>query len=72
MGLQHQNPTTTSAMHHIITNPGPPVFAKLCRLDPKKLASAKAEFSAMEKAGIISRSNSLWSSYLHMVKKKDG
>ena len=42
------------------------------RLDPKKLASAKQEFSAIEKAGIIRRSNSPWSSPLHMVRKKDG
>ena len=58
--------------HHILINPGPPVFAKPCRLDPEKLATAQAEFSAMEKAGIICRSNSPWSSPLHMVKKKDG
>ena len=58
--------------HHILTNPGPPVFAKPRRLDPEKLATAQAEFSAMEKAGIIRRSNSPWSSPLHMVKKKDG
>ena len=58
--------------HHLLTQPGPPVFAKARRLDPEKLASAKAEFSAMEKAGIIRRSNSWWSSPLHMVKKKDG
>ena len=46
--------------------PGPPVFAKAQRLDFKKLASA------MEKAGIIRRSTSPYSSPLHMVKKKDG
>ena len=44
--------------HHILTRPGPPVFAKSCCLDPEKLASAKAEFAAMEKAGIICRSMS--------------
>ena len=55
--------------HHLLTNPGPPVFAKL---DPEKLAAAQEEFSAMEKAGIIRRSSSPWSSPIHMVKKKDG
>ena len=39
--------------HHILTKPGLPVFAKVHRLDPAKPAVAKAEFSAMEKAGII-------------------
>ena len=57
---------------HLLTNPGPPVFAKPQRLDPGKLAAAQEEFSAMEKAGIIQRSTSPWSSPLHMVKKKDG
>ena len=47
--------------HHILTNPGPPVFAKPCHLDPEKLAST------MEKAGIIRRYNSPLSSPLHMV-----
>ena len=58
--------------HHLLTNSGPLVFAKPWKLDPEKLAAAKDEFSAMEKAGIIRRSTSLWSSPLHMVKKKDG
>jgi len=58
--------------HHLLTQPGPPVFAKSRWLDPEKLASAKKEFSATEKAGIIRRYNSPWSSPLHMVKKKDG
>ena len=39
--------------HDLPTAPGPPVFAKAPCLDPQKLASAKAEFLKMEKAGIV-------------------
>ena len=66
------SPPRHKVRHHILTNPGPPIFAKARRLDPVKLAAAKAEFSAMEKSGIIRRSTSPWASPLHMVKKKDG
>ena len=66
------SPPRHKVRHHILTNPGPPIFAKARRLDPDKLAAAKAEFSAMEKSGIIRRSTSPWASPLHMVKKKDG
>ena len=41
-----------------------------CCLDAAKLAVAKAEYSAMEKAGIISCSTSQWAFAFHMVKKK--
>ena len=58
--------------HHLLTIPGPPVFAKPRRLDLEKLAAAKEEFSAMEKVVIIRRLTSPWSSPLHMMKKKDG
>ena len=57
--------------HHLLTLPGPPVFAKPLRLGPEKLASAEAEFSAMEEAGIVRHSKSLWSSPLPMVHKKE-
>ena len=56
--------------HHLLTNPGPPVYLKPWRLDPDKLSTTKEKFSAMEKARIIRRSSSPWSSPLHMMKKK--
>jgi len=57
--------------HHIITR-GPPLKSRFRRLDGEKLAAAKAEFLKMEKQGIVRRSNSPWSSPLHMVRKSDG
>jgi hypothetical protein len=48
------------------------VFAKALRLDLDKLRQAEAEFRELEAAGIILRSDSPWSSPLHMVRKKDG
>ena len=60
-GVEHHLPTT-----------GPPVFARARRLHDEKLAVAKAEFKKMEDLGIIRRSNSPWSSPLHVVAKPDG
>ena len=64
-------PVKHDVVHHIETS-GRPVSAKYRRLDPARLAAAKKEFSALEAQGIIRRSNSQWSSPLHMVKKSDG
>ena len=57
---------------HPIETTGRPVFAKACRLDSEKLPQAKEEFAALEKVGIIRRSDSQWASPLHMVRKYDG
>lgn len=56
---------------HIITQ-GPPVYAHARRLPPDKLVAVQAEFDAMERMGIIRRSNSPWASPLHVVPKRDG
>lgn len=75
--LNLTKPTFSSALashgvvHHISTA-GPPVHARPRRLDPVKLAVAKAEFINMERLGIVQRSNSPWASPLHMVPKADG
>ncbi len=59
-------------VQHHITTTGPPVFAHARHLPPDRLAQAKAEFAKMEAAGVVRRSNSPWSSPLHMVAKPDG
>jgi hypothetical protein len=59
-------------VEHIIETTGPPVTAKFRRLDPSRLAAAKAELKKTLNASIIRHSNSPWSSLLHLVKKKDG
>jgi hypothetical protein len=59
-------------VHHIDTGSPAPVFARPRRLEPEKHGIAEEEFLALEKAGIIRHSNSLWASPLHLVPKKDG
>ena len=51
---------------------GPPIKTSPRRLTPEKLQLAKKYFDLMCAAGICRRSNSPWSSGLHMVAKKDG
>jgi hypothetical protein len=65
------SPVGANIEHHIKTT-GPPIVTRFRRLDAQKLAVAKGEFLQLEKDGIVCRSNSPWSSPLHMVRKVDG
>jgi hypothetical protein len=65
-------PSPKHKIRHTIETTGRLVFAKARRLDPDKLRQAEAEFRKLEAASIIRRSDSPWSSPLHMVRKKDG
>ena len=69
-GAVHRHPL--HGVQHVIETTGRPVFAHPRRLDPEKQALAEQEFRELEQAGIVRRSNSPWSSPLHMVPKKDG
>jgi hypothetical protein len=65
-------PKPRHGVRHFVETSGHPVFAKARRLDPDKLKIAESEFRSLEAAGIVRRSNSPWSSPLHMVPKPDG
>ena len=65
-------PTSKHGVECFINTNGPPVRTAPRRLSPDKLKVAKDYFDVMCAAGICRRSDSPWSSGLHMVSKKDG
>jgi hypothetical protein len=65
-------PQTSHGVEHHLETRGLPIASPFRRLDPEKLAAAKAEFAALERDGISRRSSRNWASPLHMVKKPDG
>ena len=64
--------TTKHGVECFINTKGPPVRTAPRRLSPDKLKVAMEYFDDMCAAGICRRSDSPWSSGLHMVPKKDG
>lgn len=63
-------PVKHSTVHHILTTPGPPTYARPRRLAPDKLQIIKQEFRSMLAQGICRSSSSSWAAPLHVVPKK--
>ena len=72
LGDGSETPHPLHGVEHTIETSGRPVFAKARRLDPDKMRMAESEFRSLEQLGIVRRSDSPWSSPLHMVAKTDG
>ena len=72
-GLQpfDHSQSTSKVYHSVDTADTAPIHCKVQPLSDEKLTAAKA-FAEMEAAAVICRSSSLWSSPLHMVRKKNG
>lgn len=60
-----------NTVHHLHTTAGPPVYGRPRRLDPDRLKIAKREFEEMLQQGTARRSESAWSSPLHLARKKN-
>ena len=64
--------SVSHGVQHYISTTGAPTHARARRLSPEKLSVAKKEFDEMEQMGIVRKSNSPWSSPLHIVEKQNG
>ena len=62
-------PPPMVGVQHFLQTEGPPVTSRFRRLDSDKLRSAREIFAAWEQDEVVRRSDSQWSSPLHMVKK---
>lgn len=58
-----------NTVHYIRTTPGPPVFCRPRRLAPDRFLIAKQQFEEMLRDGTARRSDSPWSSALHLAPK---
>jgi hypothetical protein len=67
-----QREVSHNTVHHIRTIPGSPVTCRPRRLAPDRIAIAKAAIEAMLRDGTARRSDSSWSSALHIVPKDNG
>ncbi len=65
-------PTPRHHTTHAIHTNCPPIAARARRLSPEQLSVAEKTFKELESLGIVRRSNSPWSSPLHMVPKPNG
>jgi hypothetical protein len=65
-------PQPSHGVEHVVEISGESLHAKARQLDPDKLCAAEAEFSGLQAACIIRRSDSPWSFPLLMVPKKVG
>ena len=68
----HASDENLHGIEHHLASTGLPVFARARHLHDEQLAVAKAEFKKIEDLGIIRRSNSSWSSPLHITSKPGG
>ena len=64
--------TTKHGVKCFIQTQGPPIKTLPRRLTPERAELVKQYLASMVKAGICRRSNSQWSSSLHLVPKPDG
>ena len=67
----NKNTAVAKVHHDIDTGSSSPVYCRARSLSGEKLNAAREEFKFMLQSGIVRRSNSPWSSPLHMVKKSD-